>query len=244
MRVKLVLMGEQGQRTVYRLKKVPTIIGRGRDADLTLAHPLASRHHCELYEVDGTLCVRDLGSLNGTFVGDFRITEAALESGDLLTIGSAKFEVLVEKDPDKLMPPGKPKAASKAEDAEELEPLEEQTEAIPEAEEMEESFSDIDFMEADEPEAPAPPPSKPVPKKSPPAPATKSPAAQSPAAKSPPTKPAPSPAGNPKPGDALASSHSDLDLDNIGEGDEDEEEEHAGHPGPDDSGLNSFLRKL
>ena len=54
MRVKLVLITDQGERTVYRLKKLPTIVGRGRDADLTLAHPLASRHHCELYEVEGT----------------------------------------------------------------------------------------------------------------------------------------------------------------------------------------------
>lgn len=225
MRVKLVLMGDQGQRTVYRLKKVPTIIGRGRDADLTLAHPLASRHHCELYEVDGTLCVRDLGSLNGTFVGDFRITEAALKSGDLLTIGSAKFEVLVEKDSEKLMPPGRPKASVETEEVEELEPLDEQAEAIPEAEEAEESFSDIDFTEAEEVPAPSPPA---VPMKAP----------KSPSAKKQPAKPAPAPASNPKPGDAPASSHSDLDLESIGEGEE------AEHPTGDDSGLNSFLRKL
>ena len=239
MRVKLVLMGDQGERTVYRLKKIPTIIGRGRDADLTLAHPLASRHHCELYEVDGTLCVRDLGSLNGTFVGDFRITEAALESGDLLTIGSAKFEVIVEKAADKLMPPGKPGAAAEAEAIEELEPLDEQSEAIPEAEEMEESFSDIDFTEADEAEAPAPPATKPAPQRSP-----ASPAPKPPAAKASPARPTPPSATNPKSGGAAASSHSDLDLANIGQGEEDDGEEEQGHGGPDDSGLNSFLRKL
>lgn len=235
MRVKLILMGDEGQRTVYRLKKVPTIIGRGRDADLTLAHPLASRHHCELYEVEGTLCVRDLGSLNGTFVGDFRITEAALESGDLLTIGGAKFEVLVEKDPVQLMPPTKPTASVAAEEVEELEPIEEQAEVMPEVvEEIDESFSDIDFTEAEEVAPPSPPPAA-----APTAPAKQQPkqTSSTPAAKSQPKKPAPTPSVKPKSAEPAAPSHSDLDLGNIGEA---EAEPIVG----EDSGLNSFLRKI
>lgn len=71
---------------------LPAIIGRSRNADVKIGHPLVSRQHCELFESDGTLMVRDLGSLNGTFVGDTRIaSETSLEPGDLLTIGSVTF---------------------------------------------------------------------------------------------------------------------------------------------------------
>jgi len=78
MNAKLVLVGKSDKPTVVKVKKLPMTLGRGREADLTIAHPTVSRLHCELYEIDETLCVRDMGSLNGTFVGDVRITEASL----------------------------------------------------------------------------------------------------------------------------------------------------------------------
>ncbi|MCE9544422.1 MAG: FHA domain-containing protein [Planctomycetia bacterium] len=184
MLVKLVLLGDHNQRTVYRLKKLPTVVGRGRDADLTLAHPLVSRHHCELYEVESTLCVRDLGSLNGTFVGDFRVTEAALAHGDILTIGGAVFEVVVEVGQDALLPPAP--AAAPAEDnfLDEIEPADD-------------PLSEIDFSGIGETDS------------SPPA-APKKPAAQKPA----PQKPAPekSKPAKPAPPQPAAASDSDLPL--------------------------------
>jgi predicted component of type VI protein secretion system len=76
---------------------LPAIIGRSRNADVKIGHPLVSRQHCELFEADGTLMVRDLGSLNGTFVGDTRIaSETSLEPGGLLTIGSVTFRAEYE----------------------------------------------------------------------------------------------------------------------------------------------------
>lgn len=104
---KLFLVGDDPEPTVIKLKKLPMTIGRGKEADLTLAHPMVSRLHCEFYEVEGTLCIRDLGSLNGTFVGEIRVNEAALESGDHLTVGSATFKLVIGNDPvdDGIMPP-------------------------------------------------------------------------------------------------------------------------------------------
>jgi predicted component of type VI protein secretion system len=54
-----------------------------------LGHPLVSRHHCEVFEADGILMVRDLGSLNGTFVGNTRIAEQAMpvQPGEVFTVG-------------------------------------------------------------------------------------------------------------------------------------------------------------
>ena len=71
----------------------PMTIGRSRDADLTLRHALISRKHCEIVDSDGVLVIRDLGSLNGTYVNSERVNEAVLNAGDELTIGSVTFRI-------------------------------------------------------------------------------------------------------------------------------------------------------
>ncbi len=93
MKAKLVVVGGDVKATEINLK-LPAIIGRGREATLTLPHPLVSRRHCELYEVDGQLMVRDLGSLNGTYVGTQRIVESPLPSGELLTVATVNFRAV------------------------------------------------------------------------------------------------------------------------------------------------------
>ena len=92
MEAKLIVVAGEAKEGEYKLR-LPTVVGRSRTTDLTLGHPLVSRQHCELYEADGVLMVRDLGSLNGTFVGETRITgEVSLEPGSLLTIGAVTFK--------------------------------------------------------------------------------------------------------------------------------------------------------
>lgn len=76
------------------LDRLPVRIGRGRRNDLVLAHPLVSRVHCELFEQDGKLAVRDLDSLNGTFVGNRPVRECILNPGDLLTVGTVTFRAV------------------------------------------------------------------------------------------------------------------------------------------------------
>lgn len=95
MKAKLVVVGGNAKATEVNLK-LPTIIGRGRDAPLTLALPLVSRQHCEIFEKNGQLVVRDLGSLNGTFINNERITEAVLPNGELLTIGTVTFRAVYD----------------------------------------------------------------------------------------------------------------------------------------------------
>ncbi len=74
---------------------LPAIIGRGRDdVALVVPHPLVSRRHCELRDVAGQVWIRDLDSLNGTFVGSERIGDARVNSGELLTVGTVTFRVL------------------------------------------------------------------------------------------------------------------------------------------------------
>src|SRR5437773_11063101 len=93
--VKLVVVGGDVKTTEIKLK-LPSTIGRGRGASIVLPHPLISRQHCELYEAGGRLMVRDLGSLNGTFVNNQRVTEAAIAPGELLTVGTVTFRAVYE----------------------------------------------------------------------------------------------------------------------------------------------------
>ena len=49
-------------------------IGREPDNDVALDDPLASRHHAELLQIDGSWSIVDRGSVNGTFVNDAKVT--------------------------------------------------------------------------------------------------------------------------------------------------------------------------
>ena len=92
MHAKLVVIGGDAGALQYELQ-LPAIIGRSRKTDVTLEHPLVSRHHCEVFESAGQLMLRDLGSLNGTFLGQTRLAESPLpvQPGDQFTIGPVTF---------------------------------------------------------------------------------------------------------------------------------------------------------
>lgn len=92
---KLVVVGGEVKTAEIKLR-LPSTIGRGRGTSIMLPHPLVSRQHCELFEANGKLMVRDLGSLNGTFVNNQRITESIIEPGELLTIGAVTFRAAYE----------------------------------------------------------------------------------------------------------------------------------------------------
>ncbi len=95
MDAKLVVVGGEAKPAEIELK-LPAVLGRGREATLSLRHALVSRNHCEIFESDGYLVVRDMGSLNGTFVNNQQITEAVLPPGHLLTVGTVTFRAVYE----------------------------------------------------------------------------------------------------------------------------------------------------
>ena len=86
MRTKMeVLSGAITKGVILRL---PTVIGRGGDSKLKLPASTVSRHHCEVYEYEGQIVVRDLGSSNGTVVNGHKIKGPTfLTIEDELTIG-------------------------------------------------------------------------------------------------------------------------------------------------------------
>jgi hypothetical protein len=97
MEAKLIVVGGKATKATVPLKKLPTVIGRSPEADLTVGHATISRRHAELFETAGTLMIRDLGSLNGTMVDGQRIKEAPLLPGAKFTIGPLTFQVHYER---------------------------------------------------------------------------------------------------------------------------------------------------
>ena len=116
--VKLVVVGGATQATEILIRP-PVVLGRGREASIPLPHPLVSRLHCEIVQRRGRLVVRDLGSLNGTFVGNQRVSESVLPPGELLTVGSVTFRAEYEVDADLLPPTEGPVAAASSNRADE-----------------------------------------------------------------------------------------------------------------------------
>jgi len=68
-------------------------IGRAPDNDIVVSHLSVSGHHAELHHVAGAYRIVDLGSANGTYVNERRITAAPLAEGDAVGIGSATFRL-------------------------------------------------------------------------------------------------------------------------------------------------------
>ena len=99
MELKLVVVGGKANKGAVTLKP-PVVIGRSRQAELTVAHPMISRRHCEIFEVDGLLMIRDLGSLNGTVVEGQRIQESPLCPGNEFCLGPLTFRVEYEYEGD------------------------------------------------------------------------------------------------------------------------------------------------
>jgi len=69
--------------------------GRHPESDIFLDDITVSRRHAEISPVDGGYKVRDVGSLNGTYLNRERIDEARLAPGDELQIGKFKLVYLV-----------------------------------------------------------------------------------------------------------------------------------------------------
>ncbi len=107
MDVKLIVVGGKASKGAISLK-LPTVVGRSRDADLTVSHPMVSRRHCEIFDEEGLLSIRDLGSLNGTIVDGRRVSQAALCPDAEFTIGPLTFRAQYRYDgPLDAVPPPK-----------------------------------------------------------------------------------------------------------------------------------------
>ncbi|MBX3230453.1 MAG: sigma 54-interacting transcriptional regulator [Labilithrix sp.] len=75
------------------------VVGASADADLVIEDAAVSGFHAELDPRDDGLWIRDLGSLNGTFVGGVRVRETSVSSQASITIGGTVLQVDYEQGP-------------------------------------------------------------------------------------------------------------------------------------------------
>lgn len=94
----LVVQRGMGEGTSYLLVGDLVTAGREPDSDLFLDDVTVSRRHAELRRMASGWLLRDVGSLNGTYVNRQRIEEVALEPGDEVQIGKYRFAYLVGGD--------------------------------------------------------------------------------------------------------------------------------------------------
>jgi pSer/pThr/pTyr-binding forkhead associated (FHA) protein len=72
-----------------------TLIGRSPDCDIFLDDVTVSRRHAEVVKDGETFTIRDLGSLNGTYVNRRRIESVVLEDDDEVQIGKYRLTFLL-----------------------------------------------------------------------------------------------------------------------------------------------------
>ncbi|AEE46064.1 FHA domain-containing protein [Cellulomonas fimi] len=68
-----------------------TVAGRSTEADIFLDDVTVSRKHAEFVREGHGFVVRDIGSLNGTYVNRTRIDQAVLRPGDEVQIGKYRM---------------------------------------------------------------------------------------------------------------------------------------------------------
>ncbi len=96
MQVALKVIEGKQTGTLIPLNRQKFLIGREEDCQLRPNSDLVSRHHCVIAVDDFTVRIRDLGSTNGTFVNNQRITtQVVLKQGDLIKIGKLAFEMQI-----------------------------------------------------------------------------------------------------------------------------------------------------
>jgi predicted component of type VI protein secretion system len=99
MRMQVALKVIEGKQTgtLIPLTREKFLIGREEDCQLRPNSDLVSRHHCVIAIDDFTVRIRDLGSTNGTFVNNQRITtQVVLKQGDQIRIGKLAFEIQIQ----------------------------------------------------------------------------------------------------------------------------------------------------
>ena len=143
MEANLVLLKKGGSQKTIPLPGTVTIVGRRHDCDLRIPLSSISRRHCEISENGEALKVRDLDSAWGTFVNGKKVNgETSIKAGDYVRIGPLTFVCQIGGQPEKIVPPPKPKPPAPPKKA----PAPAATDDL--AGGLEDSFTDLDASDS------------------------------------------------------------------------------------------------
>lgn len=94
---KLVVISEGFTGKTVELKADKITIGRSEDNSFQIPEGSVSSRHCELELKGDVVQIKDLGSTNGTFINDKKITEGNLSKGQVLRLGSIELRFAGDK---------------------------------------------------------------------------------------------------------------------------------------------------
>jgi DNA-binding NtrC family response regulator len=89
---KLVVVGGPNEGAEVTLSGL-TVVGTDPECSLVLDDPTVSRKHVSISLAGSRIRVEDLGSRNGTFLGDARVVEAEVRLGSVLTLGKSAVAI-------------------------------------------------------------------------------------------------------------------------------------------------------
>ncbi len=81
---------------IFPIEKPKVVIGR-QDADINVEDPEISRQHVAIEVAGSRVTLVDLGSTNGTFIGEEQITEAPLENQTEFNVGGSTLMLIITK---------------------------------------------------------------------------------------------------------------------------------------------------
>lgn len=87
----LIVQRGPNQGARFLLDGPRTTAGRHPNSDIFLDDVTVSRKHAEFVADEGGFIVRDVGSLNGTYVNRERVDSAVLRSGDEVQVGKYRL---------------------------------------------------------------------------------------------------------------------------------------------------------
>ncbi len=106
MELRLIMFREDGESKDFPIEDEKTVIGRQEECDLRIPLAEVSRKHAVVImnAEEESVTIRDLGSANGTYVNNVKISEQELDAGDHIVIGPVVFTVQIDGEPTDVRP--------------------------------------------------------------------------------------------------------------------------------------------
>jgi pSer/pThr/pTyr-binding forkhead associated (FHA) protein len=100
---RLICLNGENKSLNYELDEVRLVLGRGEKCDIQVKDVKSSRQHAELKKIGSNYFVTDLGSHNGIYVNEKKVTQVKLTDGDKLLIGSTVYKYSLAKSEDQAL---------------------------------------------------------------------------------------------------------------------------------------------